>query len=73
MSEEKTLYRCDPGRNLECRKLMCFQRGGFGGSVCRATTKQECAARDEAGNLIIEPRLRERRLARLRGETDGTD
>ena len=52
MSEKKTLYRCDPDRNKECRKTMCFRHGGFCGMVCRATTKPEFAARDEAGNLM---------------------
>ena len=52
MNEEKTLYRCDPDRNTECRKTMCFRHGGFCGMVCRATTKPEYAARDEAGNLM---------------------
>lgn len=58
MSEEiMALYRCDPDRNTACRKTMCFRRGGR----CRATRKPECAARDDDGNLIMEPRLREKK------------
>lgn len=65
MSDEKTWYKCDPDRNTECRKMMCFRRGGFGGTVCRRTSKPECAERDAEGNPII--------AERWRGKTNGTD
>ena len=65
MREEITLYRCDPEKNQECRRRMCYLRGG----KCEGTRKAECARLDSDGKPIILPGLRER----WRGKADGTD
>lgn len=70
---EKILYRCDPDKNTECRKMFCSRHGGFGGNICRATTRPEYAERDEAGNLIIEPRLRDKIARETARDANGTD
>ena len=64
MEDKVILYRCDPLKNTECRKTMCFINGKMG-HECRATTRREFSARDENGNPVVE------RV--LRGDRDGTD
>ena len=48
MSEEKARYYCDPEKNTECRKIMCFRKGG----PCKRTSNPEHAKKDENGNPI---------------------
>ena len=60
MSERPILYRCDPEKNTECRKVSCCRSGG----PCEATKKADCAAMDGNGQPIE---------YKVRGKTDGTD
>lgn len=53
MSEEKARYLCDPEKNTECRKTMCFQKGG----PCKRTSNPEYAKKDENGNPITAKRF----------------
>ena len=53
MSEEKARYLCDPEKNTECRKTMCFQKGG----LCKKTSNPEYAKKDENGNPIMAKRF----------------
>lgn len=61
MSDGQIYYRCDPERNKECRKRLCYRCGG----PCRATSKTDCAVRDADGKMIEEFRVRDSK--------DGTD
>ena len=60
MSESKTWYVCDPIKNTECKKRMCWTKGGR----CFRTSKEEAAEKDIHGKPIAwtetikEPRLR---------------
>ena len=58
----EVLYRCDPEKNTECRKLMCFRNGKEYGP-CRMTSKPGCAVLDSNGAPIVE-RIK-------RGDSDG--
>ena len=62
---EKTFYRCDPDRNTECRKRMCY-RSGKKWATCKATRNPEYAVRDDNGAPIVE-------FVVTRGEDNGTD
>ena len=62
---EKTLYRCDPDKNTECRKTSCYRRYK-GWTRCKATSNPEYAVRDDNGAPIVE-------FVVTRGEDDGTD
>lgn len=53
-------YVCDPARNAECAKALCFERGG----PCGATDDVRCALRDLFGMPV--QILKE-------GEDDGQD
>lgn len=55
MDEIKVLYECDPEKNTECRKIMCFTKAGGRGSkcVCTATKNPEYAKKDQDGQPII--------------------
>jgi hypothetical protein len=53
MSEEKGRYYCDPEKNTECRKTMCFRKGG----PCKRTSNPEYAKKDENGNPITAKRF----------------
>ena len=48
MSESKTWYVCDPQKNTDCRKRMCWIQGG----PCFRTSKTEFAEKDIHGKPI---------------------
>lgn len=41
-------YVCDPARNPECGKTLCFERGG----PCGVTDDVRCALRDLTGQPV---------------------
>lgn len=41
-------YVCDPARNPECSKALCFERGG----PCGTTDDVRCALRDLTGQPV---------------------
>lgn len=41
-------YVCDPARNAECTKALCFERGG----PCGTTNDVRCALRDLTGQPV---------------------
>lgn len=41
-------YVCDPARNTECGKALCFERGG----PCGVTSDVRCAMRDIFGRPV---------------------
>jgi hypothetical protein len=45
----KILYKCDPSKNLSCKKTICFERKGS----CKGTSKIECAQLDNKGKPIV--------------------
>ena len=54
---EEIWYECDPDRNPECTKMMCYRkeigkRFGFVGNPCRLTRKPEAARLDEHGEPV---------------------
>ena len=61
---EESWYECDPDRNPECTKEICYRkeigkRFGFVGNPCRLTRKPEAA------------RLERRAIEKLKKEMDG--
>lgn len=42
------MYVCDPARNADCGKDLCFERGG----PCGATSDVRCALRDLLGRPV---------------------
>ncbi|MBP3573247.1 MAG: hypothetical protein J6J71_01415 [Prevotella sp.] len=63
------LYKCDPEKNTECKKTICFTNGG----ECSATTNPEAAITDENGKPIEEPALKVETLKTLRKEFEVND
>ena len=49
----KVLYMCDPDKNKECRKTMCFRRKPALNNPCRGTKNPDYAVKDKQGNPII--------------------
>lgn len=44
------LFFCDPIKNTQCPKTMCFKNGG----PCEATLDRKYALCDESGNPIVD-------------------
>lgn len=44
----KKIYLCDPARNPNCSKALCFERGG----PCGTTDDVRCALRDLTGQPV---------------------
>ena len=54
MRDGKTWYLCDPEKNPECRKRICYQQLGMKcQSVCFMTSRRECAAETENGKALL--------------------
>ena len=54
---EEICFECDPDRNPECTKEICYRkeigkRFGFVGNPCRLTRKPEAARLDEHGEPV---------------------
>ena len=54
---EENCFECDPDRNPECTKEICYRkeigkRFGFVGNPCRLTRKPEAARLDEHGEPV---------------------
>ena len=57
-SAEKTgIYLCDPDKNTDCQKTICFRNrsmmaSAFGMNPCRFTRNPECAVLDDGGQPV---------------------
>ena len=49
------MYVCDPARNADCGKVLCFERGG----PCGTTDDVRCAMRDLFGRPVEQEERRE--------------
>ena len=49
------MYVCDPARNVDCGKDLCFERGG----PCGTTDDVRCALRDLLGRPVEQEERRE--------------
>ena len=47
------LYMCDPDKNKDCKKHMCFRREPCPKHPCRGTKNPDFAVKDKRGNPII--------------------
>ena len=60
MTDEATLYWCDPEKNTECRKMGCrYVLRPCEGGVCEATFRRAFARLDENGVPMIYEKQKE--------------
>ena len=65
---QTTFYRCDPGKNTECKKTGCalVKKKGKCTGKCEATSNPKFAQLNEDGNPIVA-------FVVMRGEDNGAD
>lgn len=48
------LYKCDPTKNVQCKKTICYMNHPQLKETCNCTVHAKFAALDASGDLIIE-------------------
>ena len=47
------LYKCDPDKNTNCKKRICFARKPCMNNPCRGTRNVDYAVKDKTGKPIV--------------------